>query len=177
MKKTLLALALAVTAFSASAACSVTDTTQNAVDCYSFSGNDIGDGGKSGGGLTTTLANLAVISFGADWSLVDVSGPGSTLFTSAPETENGRLTFSQPLTGEWALTLKAGKGYNAYLFAFAGDTFVDYTLSKELSHAALWKTDAGTFGAPPPIPEPSTYALLLAGLGLVGFVAHRRKST
>jgi len=26
-----------------------------------------------------------------------------------------------------------------------------------------------------PIPEPSTYALMLAGLGVVGFVARRRK--
>ena len=29
---------------------------------------------------------------------------------------------------------------------------------------------------PPPIPEPETYALMIAGLGVVGFVARRRKS-
>jgi len=29
--------------------------------------------------------------------------------------------------------------------------------------------------APPPIPEPSSYAMLLAGLGLLGFAVHRRK--
>ena len=27
-----------------------------------------------------------------------------------------------------------------------------------------------------PIPEPETYAMLLAGLGLLGFIAHRRKT-
>ena len=27
----------------------------------------------------------------------------------------------------------------------------------------------------PPIPEPETYAMLLAGLGLIGFAARRRK--
>jgi hypothetical protein len=26
-----------------------------------------------------------------------------------------------------------------------------------------------------PVPEPGTYAMLLAGLGVLGFVAHRRK--
>jgi len=28
---------------------------------------------------------------------------------------------------------------------------------------------------PAPIPEPETYAMMLAGLGLMGFVARRRK--
>jgi len=28
-----------------------------------------------------------------------------------------------------------------------------------------------------PVPEPETYAMLLAGLGLLGFMAHRRKET
>jgi hypothetical protein len=32
------------------------------------------------------------------------------------------------------------------------------------------------FMAPIPIPEPETYALILAGLGLLGFAARRRRS-
>lgn len=32
-----------------------------------------------------------------------------------------------------------------------------------------------SFGTPLPIPEPETYTMLLAGLGLLGFMARRRK--
>lgn len=43
--------------------------------------------------------------------------------------------------------------------------------------SGTWRFDMVTISgtAIPPIPEPSTYALLLAGLGVVGFVARRRR--
>jgi len=53
----------------------------------------------------------------------------------------------------------------------------------------LWGSRSGTLGnytfsgdhqdqlyMMTPVPEPETYAMLLAGLGLMGFVARRRKS-
>lgn len=52
-------------------------------------------------------------------------------------------------------------GADAYTFSL----YVDFALT------GLTLVDAST----PPIPEPETYAMMLAGLGLVGFVVRRRK--
>ena len=44
---------------------------------------------------------------------------------------------------------------------------------------AVWRLSCGvncSIGGPPPIPEPSTYALLLAGLGFIGVVVRRRRA-
>ncbi|MFH1869378.1 MAG: PEP-CTERM sorting domain-containing protein [Pseudomonadota bacterium] len=44
----------------------------------------------------------------------------------------------------------------------------------ELSAWAVRPGDVAPAAPPPPIPEPETYALLLAGLGMIGFMARRR---
>lgn len=62
-----------------------------------------------------------------------------------------------------AMPVMAGVHYVAVSgfpdFAFAGGGSADWTYSLEVSA---------------PIPEPETYALMLAGLGVLGFVARRR---
>jgi hypothetical protein len=41
--------------------------------------------------------------------------------------------------------------------------------------AANWSASVGGASVSP-VPEPETYALMLAGLGLVGFMARKRKA-
>ncbi|MDC8774167.1 FxDxF family PEP-CTERM protein [Roseateles albus] len=65
---------------------------------------------------------------------------------------------------------------------FAGDdTTVKFDLAAGIYHidvtgTALRNASYSVALAVTPVPEPTTYALLLAGLGAVGFVARRRKA-
>ncbi len=59
--------------------------------------------------------------------------------------------------------------------AFTGDTFSFRYDDKYFYLGSLELDYCETPPPPPPIPEPETYALMIAGLGLVGFMARRRK--
>jgi hypothetical protein len=180
MKKYLIAAALTLSAFAASAgaflpACNtVNDVQSDAVACFNAVGNDNGYVGSF----------LAQVALADQFNLPEVTGPlGSNPWTKVQSfgSDNngvGTLTFAAPVQGWFAVTLKAGRGYNAYLFdgLTAGISSIDYSISKDLSHANVWTFEQSNFGSPPPIPEPTTYALMLAGLVAVGFVSVRRKT-
>ena len=92
----------------------------------------------------------------------------------------GTLLFDFPMYGPFVLGLKAA--HNFSLFYYDGSpqpissinfSTMGVAVNKQggvqgLSHASLYG------GVTAPIPEPETYALMLAGLAVVGFIARRR---
>ena len=81
--------------------------------------------------------------------------------------------------------LGSGKLYGSFAYlGTEGYTYQTITLSSDAIfdlNAAIDNGDeqwaiGGSFAPTAPIPEPETYALMLAGLGLVGWMAKRRKA-
>jgi hypothetical protein len=92
----------------------------------------------------------------------------------------GSLTFGVDLSDPFVISVKLGQRWSAYLFDLdvtAGTTW-DFAYGGEttqglgLSHGSLFTGELVTN----PVPEPETYALMLAGLAAVSFVARRRKN-
>lgn len=125
------------------------------------------------------------------YAYLGTSATAATTFLSAITTGTfgnasaGSLTGTGLANGAGAITLSAGSDYAEYNGARSGLTqFSDYKAL--VSNVANWK-DAGTdavaasfnpdttaFTVTTAVPEPQTYAMLLAGLGAIGFVARRR---
>lgn len=103
-------------------------------------------------------------------------------FTSNPNGATGTLTFDFALDQAFVLALKAGNQFSLFYFDGSGPAIssIDYStlgvnvnnqgIAQGLSHATVYST-----ALVPGIPEPETYALMLAGLGMVGFMARRRR--
>lgn len=116
---------------------------------------------------------------------VSVTGPAaeSNMLSGLSGTDS--FKFNQTLYGDTVIgvhygVIKEGTGKNAIkendLTAFyrfdAGTAGVLSITNKvdSISNATLYRT-----GLAAPVPEPETYAMLLAGLGMVGLIARRRK--
>lgn len=120
--------------------------------------------------------------------LEDISGLDgwkmvATLWTERAAT--GTLNLLRPIDGAFAIALKAGSNFSLYYFdglgpaisslsySTAGTSLNSHGTAQRLSHATLYTTTA----LPPvsPVPEPTSYGLLLAGLAGIGFVSRRRR--
>jgi len=113
---------------------------------------------------TFTLDKASLVSFGAQQSFGSLS---SAIHSFAGVLEgHGPLTLVSSATQSnlsWSGALSAGT-YSVSITGLSVAKNTQYT-----STLAAIPVPAA------PVPEPETYALLLAGLGVVGFVASRRK--
>lgn len=199
-----LALAAALSAQPAAAAAycsagtadglSLADMTFNgalATDCYGVvMGND-------------KLSAVNSLAWGNDWTLLGkdesmlpaafmgiafeagTSGGRSGTWTLAGTDINGAPLLNLPVELDLVTVLKASNRYTAYFFDDAvldgtdGGTWSILFMNHggqipDLSHLSVYARIDRDGGVPAAIPEAHTYAMMLAGLGLVGFRARRR---
>ena len=135
----------------------------------------------------------------ATWSSFTVQlvdwGPGRTQFTNVVSPVGRPFPFTQEDTYVDNDHLFKGAHYSVVNFTYSGGllapgnsislggTVDAVTRIAERESDSFWlrfwavPTTSGPDAAPPlpAVPEPETYAMLLAGLGLIGFAARRRK--
>lgn len=164
-----------------------------ASDCYGVVGGNI-----TGSGTFNGVPTLNALSWSTGWSYLDATdAPGAAFnginFTlSATTGSSGTWTLTGvdhstllnfPVTLDLAIGLKAGPEFAVWAF---DDVLVDGSDSgtfniafkngggkiPDLSHMIVF----GRMGTVTPVPEANTYAMLLAGLGLITFVVRRKRA-
>lgn len=152
-------------------ACSSTDLTGAGftfVDCVGFlSGNLVSGNPAAQPFVTGSLLELGLTSSGAFFEKLEIQS-GTT------------IDFTALLSGDVYLGIHRGGANNGeqgtafYKLKVTSDPVFTFTAGG-LSNAAVYGIDGRVPGASV-VPEPESYALMLAGLGVVGFMGARRRN-
>jgi hypothetical protein len=137
--------------------------------------------------LTKDEAMRPATFMGVEFAL-DTAGKTGGTWTLAGTDTNGAALLNLPLELDLVVVLKASNRYAAYFFddaVFDGTDGGTWSIAFEnhggqiprLSHMSFYVRIDEDGGIPSAIPEAQTYAMMLAGLGLVGFMARRARKT
>lgn len=167
----------------------------------SFTGHGTTSGNPTTQNTTATFTDLTYTLYGYNGTATFGLDAGNNPFETATEADvlaTGSLiqgTASTSLSGTGPLFTPSASASLTFLAgADAGSFFAAPSPFYNLAFAAFTNTttqviafDGGfaikkgggafNFAATPPVPEPGTYALLLGGLGAIGFVTRRRRQT
>ena len=155
-----------------SSACSLIAVDPSATACGGlFSGNNVGSGNSSSPGEVLTDAYIL-----SRWG---VSADGVTFDSPADTSAGAGWTFSlgAEYSGDFVVAVKQGDAFSLYFYdnvaSLSSVTYLGYggtgILDAGVSHFTVYGNSV------PAIPEPETYALMLAGLGAIAFMARRRR--
>jgi len=128
----------------------------------------------AGGDNKTTGSGISVISASGDTAIVDMSG-WKVDWNGANDIDMGTGAWTGYVNGQGQVTCTAGSGC-----AVGSDYTMKYTAtvpgtSTNFPNVKYYLELHGTVGQAALVPEASTYGMMLAGLGLVGFAVRRRK--
>jgi hypothetical protein len=108
----------------------------------------------------------------------DLSGSSYTVnFSAFDGGANGDpIAYLQVSAGGQSVTLNdtVAAPFQPYNFTFTGTGSDTLSISAQTNPSEWYVTNVSVAVAA--VPEPETYAMLLAGLGLIGFIAYRRKN-